>query len=295
MPYTLIQPGMFDGLDSDCIFAIPPLNDNMRKLDILQSAVALFPTPNIFRPGDIAYLHPAATRWEARNTPTEWGCLGAAISPTTAEKNVRVQMIGQAMVRASHTPSASYIGYYLAHGGNIITGPINANTIIGKITGVLDAYHYEVLLHAFPDNMHGVNHLGGVLYYAMSPVNTQVTARFDVKKSTIRWYDDASQVDHGRDNYFDILSGNLIQSYGSWNNNQGASFSLKANLLSGAAQIWTYNHKSYDHSPQYVSYDLRVEFTGSGMYMLLRSQETQDWAQISEFDCDVSVAGWWSA
>lgn len=296
MPYSVIIPGMFDGLDEDCMFSIPALNDNIRKMDVLQSAVAVFPTAAIFRPGDAVYAFPGASRWEARNAPTGWGCLGAAIGPTMANGTVRVQLIGQAMVRAATTTSTGYIGRYLVAGGNIYTGPINAGSVIGKITGVIDAWHYEVLLHAFPADVEGVNHAYGVGWTAAAgkPLTGASACSFSVREAFIRWYDDAGQIAHGKDNYFEVVGANdLIAAFNGFSGDK-AYATLNGNFLGGAAKVDTYNHVAHNHVPAYNVTDIRPEITGTGLVFHLRSQQSQNWATIYGFDAHVQVAGWWA-
>ena len=296
MPYSVIQPGMFDGLDEDCMFSIPALNDNIRKMDILQSSVAIFPTTATFRPGDAVYAFPGASRWEARNAPTGWGCLGAAIGPTLANGTVRVQLIGQAMLRSAVSASTGNIGRYLVAGGNIYTGPVTSGKVIGKITGVIDAWHYEVLLHALPSDVYGVHHASGVGWVAAAgkPLAGASSCSFSVREAFIRWYDDAGGKGHGKDNYFEVIGYNdLITGFPTYSGDK-AYATINGNFLGGSAKIDTYNHASYDHVPAYLVTDIRPEVSGTNITFHLRSQQSQNWATIYEFDAHVQVAGWWA-
>ena len=296
MPYSIIQPGMFDGLDEDCMFSIPALNDNMRKMDILQSSVAVFPTSAIFRPGDAVYGHPGAARWEAVNSATGWGCLGAAISPTLVNGAVRVQLVGQAMVRSAVATNSLYIGRYLVAGGNIYTGPVPASSVIGKITGVIDAWHYEVLLHAFPADVSGVCHAYGIGWTAAAgkPLAGASSCSFSIREAFITWYDDSRGIAHGKDNYFEVTGyNNLITGFGGISGDR-AYASLNGNFLGGAAKVDTYNHVAHDHTPYYNVTDIRPEVGGTSLTLHLRSQQSQEWGTIYGFDAHVQIAGWWA-
>lgn len=289
MNYAVLSPGMLERVGSESTFSIPPINDNIRKMDAIQQSVAVLKTADRIMAGEAVYATLGSTTWEATRTQTGWGCLGVAIM-NSVDTTVRVQLIGQALARSVGQTSAGNIGKFLQAGGNIVTAKTSISHIIGQITGVADDRHYEVLLHAKPLSTAGFS-FPGIPFHSVS--DTPSNTYFATREAFVRWYDDASDHAHGRDNYFDIIGKNtLITSFGGYSGNN-AYAALSAELVTGSASMFTYNHKAYDHVPQFPTYDIRPIISGTTLTMVLLSSQTLEWAHISEFDATIQVTGWW--
>lgn len=136
--YTRVLPSAVEIMDGMACFAMPAMNDNMRKLDAQLPTIVKMKCRGMLRAGtpvrmDIAYYTCGVTGGH--------GLLGVTVSNTAADGTIRVQISGECLVRSVAAPEPADVGRAAVHaqGTSGVSAAYAAagHDALGRITGVV--------------------------------------------------------------------------------------------------------------------------------------------------------------
>lgn len=152
MGYEVTTTGFLEIVDSEATFAIPAINDNSRKIELVQNSVATFACASDIKVHAPVFLKDNGSSWV---TTADYTGHFAGVSIKASNKEMcEVKICGQCAI---YMDTASvHMGDYVAYDSVlrkvVAHSAINDDThpIIGKVTAILTSYLAEVLIKVFP-------------------------------------------------------------------------------------------------------------------------------------------------